>query len=108
MVLEINKDNYEKEVVQSELPVIVDFWAEWCGPCKMMAPVFEKVSANYEGKLKFAKLDTQAEPELTQNFSIQGIPCLIIIKDGKEVDRIVGFNPESQLISAIDSVVEKL
>lgn len=108
MVLEITKDNYDAEVVNSDLPVIVDFWAEWCGPCKMMAPVFEKVSANYEGKLKFAKLDTQAEPELTQNFSIQGIPCLIVIKDGKEVDRIVGFHPEPQLKSAIDSIVEKL
>ncbi|MBU1854248.1 MAG: thioredoxin, partial [Nanoarchaeota archaeon] len=89
-LVHLNQENFEKEIMKSELPVIVDFWAEWCGPCRMMGPVFEQLSSEYEKKLKFAKLNTEEQPELAGKFRIMGIPSLVITKDGKEVDRIVG------------------
>ncbi len=105
--IKINKDNFQEEVVKSEMPVLIDFWADWCGPCKMMGPVFEELSSDYDGKLKFAKLNTDEESELANNFQIQGIPCLILTKEGKEIDRIVGFAQKEELKQKIDSILEK-
>lgn len=104
----INKENFEREVKESNVPVIIDFWAEWCAPCKMMGPVFEELSKEYEGKLKFAKLNTEEEPELASSFNIMGIPSSLVMKDGKEVDRIVGFLPKEMLKQKIDSVLESM
>jgi thioredoxin 1 len=99
MVLEINEENYQKEVMESNIPVIVDFWASWCGPCQMMAPVFEELSEDSEfaGKMKFVKLSTENSPGLAQQNNVSGIPCLIVFKDGKEAHRIVGFSPKDAL-----------
>jgi len=105
MVLELNKDNFEREVLQAKTPVIVDFGAEWCGPCKMMVPVFEEVSKELAGKVKFAKVNTEEMPEIAEKYSITGIPCLIVFDKGEEVDRIVGFNQKTELKGKIKEIL---
>ena len=104
-VIHLNQTNFEKEVLNSTEPVIIDFWASWCGPCKMMAPVFEELSEEYEGTLKFAKLSTEEHPEIAGQFGVTGIPTLALIKDGKEIDRIVGFGPKHVLKEKIDEIL---
>lgn len=101
----ITDKNFEEEVLESETPVIIDFYANWCMPCKMMAPVFENLSGEYEGKLKFCKLNTDEYPELSSEFGIQGIPALVIISDGKEIGRIVGFSSETVLKNKINQIL---
>ncbi len=108
MVTELTLNNYEEEVVNSDVPVIIDFFADWCGPCQMMSPVFESVSKDYEGKLKFLKLDTQSEQGLAMKFGIQGIPAFVMVHDGEEVGRIVGYMPEDMFKAKIDEILNRL
>jgi thioredoxin 1 len=98
---EVSQATFQRDVLSSEQPVLVDFWAPWCGPCKMLAPVVEKVAAAHEGKVRFVKLNTDENPSLSGEYHIQGIPCLILFKDGKPVDRIVGFVPEREISSML-------
>ena len=107
MVMELNVESFQKEVLESKKPVIVDFWASWCGPCKMMGPIFEELSKEVED-LKFTKLSTEDFPELAQQNKITGIPCLIIFKDGKEVDRIVGMSQAPDLKKKIEDILGKI
>ena len=97
--------NFQKEVLDSQIPVLVDFWAEWCGPCRMVAPIVEKIAKDYSGKLKVGKLNVDDNPETPQKYGIQGIPTIILFKGGKVSKQIVGFQPEEKLKSAVDSVV---
>ena len=107
-IIQLTKENFKEEIIESDVPVIIDFWAGWCMPCKMMAPVFESLARKYDGQLKFAKLNTDEAPEIASKFSIQGIPALVIVKQGSEIDRIVGAMPEDVLKQKIDLILEKL
>ena len=104
---ELTKDNFEKEVMHSKLPVLVDFWAPWCGPCRLVGPILDKISSEYTTKLEFSKLNVDEAQEIAAKFDVRGIPCMIIFKDGKEVDRVIGAFGEPQLRSKIDLILGK-
>lgn len=97
-------EEFEKEVLQHEGKVLVDFWAGWCGPCKLVAPEVEKVADHFKDSLKVVKVNYDALPEIVMKYEVQGIPTLAVIDSGKEVDRIVGYRPASGIIGFIDSL----
>ena len=101
----LTKDNFEQEVVQAQLPVLVDFWAPWCGPCKVVGPVVDSLAADNEGKLVVGKVNVDENKDLAAQFGIRGIPTLVIFKDGNEVQRMVGAQSKAQLQKAIDQVI---
>jgi thioredoxin 1 len=104
-VAEVSTNEFEREVLQSSQPVLVDFWAPWCGPCKMLGPVVEKVASANSGKAKFVKLNTDDNPSLAGRYQVSGIPCLILFKAGQPVDRIVGYVPENVITSMLSKHV---
>ena len=106
-LIKVNRDNFENEVINSGKPVIVDFWAEWCGPCKILGPTFEKLSSEYESKMTFGKLNVDENQDVSAKFSVQGIPSMIVFNKGEEVGRIVGALPESLLKEKIDEILLK-
>ena len=103
MAIELTEDNFESEVLQSDLPVLVDFWASWCPPCKMMVPVIEDLSQEYSGKAKIAKLNVDEAREIASKYGIMSIPTMILFNDGKEVARLAGAMPKEKLSEWIDS-----
>ena len=103
--VEITDENFQQEVLDSETPVLVDFWADWCQPCKMIAPVVEQIAEEYDGKVKIGKLDVDSNQQTSQAMGIRGIPALIIFNNGKPVDQIIGVVPKSIIQKKIDEVL---
>ncbi len=100
-VKDITDSSFETEVMKSDLPVLVDFWAEWCGPCRMMTPVVEAVAQNFAGTARVFKLNVDDNPSVTQRFGIKGIPTMIVFKGGKEAERLVGATNEGAITRII-------
>ena len=98
---EVNDGSFEEQVLDNEMPVLVDFWAEWCGPCKMIAPIVDELADQYDGKLRVAKLDADENPNTIQVYEVRGIPTLILFKDGHAVERITGYMPKDRLLERI-------
>ena len=96
---------FEQDVLQSDMPVMVDFWAPWCGPCRMVAPVVEELSDDYDGRVKFVKLNTDDNPQVSGKFGIRSIPTLLIFKGGEKVGEVVGFRPKSDLSKRLDAAL---
>jgi thioredoxin 1 len=99
--VELSEINFEQEVLKSNTPVLVDFWAVWCGPCKMIAPIVDELSVEYEGKLKIGKVDVDNHQQIAMQYGIRSIPTLLIFKDGKVVEQIVGAAPKKSLVEKL-------
>jgi len=105
VALEFTDDNFQEEVLNSNQPVLVDFWAEWCGPCRALGPMIDELSAEYEGKAKIGKLDIDTNRDAAMKYGIQSIPSIIIFKDGEVINKFVGISPKDELVSAIDAAI---
>ena len=102
----VDDSNFDQIVLQAMTPVLVDFWAAWCGPCRMVAPVVEELSEEYEGRISFVKLDVDQNPKMASKYGIMSIPTLLIFKSGNPVSNIVGFRPKAELKRSLDAVLE--
>ncbi len=107
-MMEVNESNFEGEVLKSDKPVVVDFWAPWCMPCNILAPVFEKVSGEYNGKVKFAKLNTDENPNIAAKYGVFSIPTMLFFHNGEVVDGLIGAVPESVLKEKIEEFLKKV
>ena len=104
-LLEVSDDNFETEIMNSDLPAMVDFWAEWCGPCKMIGPLVEELANEYTGKIKVAKMDVDKNPQTPIKFGIRNIPTLILFKDGEVAQTIVGAQPKSNIENELKKIL---
>ncbi len=105
MALELNDNNFEEVVLKSDKPVLVDFWAEWCGPCRMVGPVVDELYKEYEGKAIIGKVNVDNNPEISMKFGIRNIPALLYFKNGEVVDKQIGAAPKSALASKLDALI---
>jgi thioredoxin 1 len=97
----VTDDTFEAEVIQSDMPAVVDFWAAWCAPCRMIAPILQEIAEEYDGQLKVAKLDVDQNPQVATQFGIMSIPTMILFKDGEAVERLMGYMPKERLLEKI-------
>lgn len=98
----VTTENFESEVLKSELPVLLDFWAEWCGPCRMLSPVVAEIAEEYDGRIKVGKVNVDEEQELSDKFRVESIPMVVIMKNGKVTNVSVGYKPKEQLTALLD------
>ena len=101
----VTDSDFEQEVLESETPVLVDFWADWCAPCKMVAPVLDDLANEYDGKVKFTKVDVDTNPETAMKYGIRSIPTLLVFKGGSPIDQVVGAVPKAEIKKHLDSVL---
>ncbi len=106
MALELTDSNFEELVLKSDKPVLVDFWAEWCGPCRMVAPIVNEIAAEYEGKAVVGKVDVDSNPEISNKYGIRNIPTILFFKNGVVADKQVGAVPKSMLVSKIENMLK--
>ncbi len=102
---EVSDANFESEVLKNDIPVLVDFWAPWCGPCRMVAPIVEELADEYNGKVKFVKLNTDDNVATASRYGIRSIPTLLVFKGGQAVEQVIGFRPKSELKRTLDKVL---
>ena len=105
-VVQLQGKDFEKEVIQSGLPTVVDFYADWCGPCRMVSPIIESLSKDYTGRVKFVKVNTDDNPELAQRFGIMSIPTVMVFKDGKDASTTIGAGPATMYKQKIDAALK--
>ncbi len=103
---EITDTEFEQEVLKADLPVLVDFWAEWCGPCKVISPILEGLAEEYDGKIKFVKVDTEENFETPERYGILSLPTLLVFKEGQQIERITGARPKADLVRYLDKALE--
>jgi thioredoxin 1 len=104
-VLEVNDQNFETEVIKSDLPVVVDLWAEWCGPCRMVSPHIEALADEYEGKVKFVKLNVDSSPNTAARYGVMSIPTLLYFKSGEVQEQTIGALPKKNIAETVDKVI---
>lgn len=104
-IIHLSDDTFQSEVLEAEELVFVDFWAPWCGPCKMLGPVIEELSGEYRGRVKICKIDVDENNKTAGDYGIMSIPTMILFKDGKEINRLVGFVPKANIAKALDSAL---
>jgi len=105
--IHLTDGTFDQEVLKSNIPVLVDFWASWCGPCRMVGPVIEELSNDYQGKVKITKLDVEANPEKSAQFDIRSIPNMLIFKNGKIIDNLVGAMPKAAIAARLEAAITK-